>query len=212
MILIMVCGFPVAGKTTTTQQIVDACKARGISTTTVYKVPKAPYNPSLVNFGVYQWLAENTAEICIVDGVLMNSFDRAEIIEMADNTAATFNRDLRIVAVSIDRNRTFINTHNKDEDHVEYKIPALIAMCNIYQQPIVREGFDMIHRVVGSRYIEADEFLTAMFKKFEETDEVEEDENEESAKAAAEMPATDPKSHQNTEQEAAPVQTEEVSQ
>lgn len=151
--VILVCGAPVTGKTTTTNTLMDYFAQAGVSVEKIEKPPKTSCEQSLVNMelATYKWRNEASKEVLIIDGPGLNVYDRKRILDELSG--------IPVVAVWHSRSHIFMYDHNKDKGHTRWNDRSILNRINMDQQPIQREGLEVVYHVGGNAYLDLPGFI-----------------------------------------------------
>jgi len=173
MLIIFSCGAPCSGRTTTATDLVEYFSKH--ARTRLIKKSEGTFDPTAVNYQLYREVAKKTAEVIIIDGVAYDHFDRDDMLRtiydapgMEDIKPASADSDgptLKLVAINHARNDGFIFAHNNDVGHRKYELPNMRRLISRYQQPVLREGFDMIYQVRGDRYLKVCDFVDMLNRR-----------------------------------------------
>ena len=160
--IIMVNGAPCTGKTTTARTIHKFLQHEHGMNSTICERSTSNYenNMNLLGLVIYKWLHDSKKDqdnFLIIDSPAYNVFERKDIFDMINKEvdAGTIDKeDLMIVSVTMSRSNYFPIEHNSDKGHRPYTKKLLQDLMRVYQQPITREGFDLIYRVAKDAYIQ----------------------------------------------------------
>lgn len=167
MLLILTTGLPVTGKTTTANTLKDYFTENGYTCEIFGKTDGHTYNRENIQLNIYRWVMEKTSDVAIIDGVLLNYFDRREIFDIIDQ-ATEKDPDTEVHVVAIQHNRTtrFCREHNTDPGHFAYNSKTVNDLSNITQQPLKREGISIIYHVKYLAYLNLPGFIKILNKTF----------------------------------------------
>lgn len=166
MLLILSCGTPVTGRTTTCNALREYFDSIGVSYQVFGKNNNIYYNKDAIKLNIYRWVVEQSSQVAIIDGVLLNYFDRKEIFDEVNHAKTISNVEVNVAAIQHNRTAKFSIVHNNDTGHYPYSMRTLIGMSNVYQQPLKIEGISVVQHIRQSNYLNLPVFIQALNDEF----------------------------------------------
>jgi len=143
-------GYPCSGKTTISNDLAEYLRNHGRSVMQFAR-GKSNWdaNMEVLSLTLYKWFSEK-AEYLIIDAPAYTVFDRMDIFNVIKtelDRQGKEDQDILIISLNASRSMKFSFDHNQDPDHRPYTPKQMNSLINIYQQPIMAEGFDMVYRI-----------------------------------------------------------------
>lgn len=161
MTVIFITGGPCSGRSTTAKTLHDYLIKHmpDMQIALIGKQAGLRYSESDTALAVYRHVAEQTANIIIIDGVGHNVFSRRQLMDSINSAASIHQIDVEYLAIEHRRTDGFMYSHNEDEGHRPYSNKRIREILTTTQQPVVNEGIASIYRVTKANYFNLVECL-----------------------------------------------------
>lgn len=168
-LLIMFCGGPASGKSTSFDAVVENLKESGIS----YSAVTRSNTPSQTGIALYKWASgDDESDVMLIDVNTDDVFTRSEMLEIVRSIVGHDLPGIFTAAVNHIRSNRFMLTHNQDTYRVvRYTSERMFDKFHRYQQPISKEGFDMIFDVIANDKLNATTFFNLIERKINNANE-----------------------------------------